>query len=199
MIPIDLNDEWNLISRTIVPLVDQQDIFPGAGSQTGLGDILQSFFFSPKAPTASGWIWGAGPALLLPTGSETLLTADKWGIGPTAVALKQEGLLTYGFLANHLWSVAGEDGRADLSVTLLQPFVTYTTPEAVSFTLQTESTYDWKGEQWTVPVSGVVAKVLNVRGQLLSLSAGVKYYAESSPGGPEGFGGRLVLTFLFPK
>ena len=89
VIPFDLNDEWNLISRTILPVVRQSDIFPGAGTQTGVGDVVQSIFFSPKAPTASGWIWGAGPVLLLPTGSNDLLSTDKWGAGPTAVVLKQ--------------------------------------------------------------------------------------------------------------
>jgi hypothetical protein len=88
VVPITLNEEWNVISRTIVPIVSQQDVFPGAGSQFGLGDIVQSAFFGPKAPTADGWIWGAGPVLLLPTGTVDLLSAKKWGLGPTAVLLK---------------------------------------------------------------------------------------------------------------
>jgi hypothetical protein len=199
VIPISLNDDWNLISRTIVPVVAQQDIFPGAGSQSGIGDVVQSAFFSPKAPTASGWIWGVGPALLIPTGSDDLLTTDQWALGPTAVALKQEGPWTYGGLANHLWKVGGDNDRPDLNATLLQPFVTYTTPKAVSMTLQTESTYDWESEQWTVPLVGVVSKVFSFGDQLVSLGAGVKYYAESTAGGPEGLGGRLIVTFLFPK
>jgi len=62
VIPFSLTPDWNLISRTIVPLVHQSDIFPGAGSQSGVGDVLQSLFFSPAAPTAGGWIWGVGPA-----------------------------------------------------------------------------------------------------------------------------------------
>jgi hypothetical protein len=106
VIPFSLNDDWNLISRTIVPIVDQSDIFPGAGSQTGLGDTVQGLFFSPVAPTAGGWIWGAGPVFLLPTGTNRLLTTDKWGVGPTAVALRQQGPWTGGLLGNHIWSVA---------------------------------------------------------------------------------------------
>ncbi len=95
VIPFSLNDDWNLISRTILPVVRQSDIFPGAGTQTGVGDVVQSIFFSPTAPTASGWIWGAGPVLLLPTGSNDLLTTDKWGAGPTAVVLKQSNARNY--------------------------------------------------------------------------------------------------------
>ena len=82
VIPISINDDWNIISRTILPVVKQDDIYPGAGSQSGLGDIVQSVFFSPKQPTQSGWIWGAGPVFLLPTASDDLLGADKWGLGP---------------------------------------------------------------------------------------------------------------------
>ncbi len=94
VIPITLNPEWNLISRTIVPLISQDDIFPGAGDQSGLGDILQSFFFSPAKPTSGGLIWGAGPVLLVPTATDDLLGGEKWGLGPTGVVLKQSGPFT---------------------------------------------------------------------------------------------------------
>ena len=138
VIPFSLNDDWNLISRTIVPVVYQNDLFPGAGSQTGLGDTVQSLFFSPAAPTASGWIWGVGPVFLVPTGTDDLLTTDKWGAGPTGVVLRQQGQWTYGVLANHLWSFAGNDDRQDINATFLQPFVSFTTPTAWTYSLQTE-------------------------------------------------------------
>ncbi len=199
VVPVDLNEEWNIISRTILPVVSQDDIFPGAGSQSGIGDIVQSLFVSPKAPTARGWIWGAGPVFLLPTGSDDLLTADKWGAGPTAVVLKQQGPWTYGALANHIWSFAGDDDRADVSSTFVQPFLSYTTPTAWTFTLNMESTYDWENEQGSVPINGVVSKVTKIGSQLVSMSGGVRYWADSPEAGPEGFGFRLVVTLLFPR
>jgi hypothetical protein len=199
VIPVSISEDWNMISRTILPVVNQQDIFPGAGSQSGIGDVVQSLFFSPKAPTAGGWIWGAGPVLLFPTGSDDLLTADKWGAGPTAVALKQQGPWTYGGLANHIWSFAGDDGRGDVNATFLQPFVSYTTPTAWTFSLNTESTYDWESEQWSVPINGIVSKVTKVGSQLVSVGAGVRYWAESPDSGPDGWGARLIFTLLFPK
>ena len=159
VVPFSLNEEWNIISRIIVPLVTQSDIFPGSGSQTGLGDIVQSLWFSPKQSTASGWIWGAGPVFLFPSGTDDLLSTEKWGAGPTAVALKQHGPWTYGGLTNHIWSYAGEDGRADVNATFLQPFLTYTTKTAISITAMTESTYDWDAEQWTVPLYLMITKV----------------------------------------
>jgi len=199
VIPISINDDWNIISRTILPVVKQDDIYPGAGSQSGLGDIVQSVFFSPKQPTQSGWIWGAGPVFLLPTASDDLLGADKWGLGPTAVVLNQNGPWTYGALANHIWSVAGDDDRQDISTTFLQPFLVYTTKSATTFAINTESTYDWKSKQWAVPLNAMVTQVLKFGNQLVSVGGGVRYWADSTDGGPEGFGVRLLFTLLFPK
>ena len=198
VIPIELNADWNVISRTIVPVVRQDEAVPGAGSQFGLGDTVQSLFFSPKVPSG-GWIWGVGPVVALPTGTDDLLGTKKWGAGPTGVALKQDGPWTYGALVNHLWSVAGSDSRPGYSNTFLQPFVTYTTPTAWSFALQTESVYDWKNEQWAVPVGVVVSKVTKLGDQLVSVGGGVRYWAETPDSGPHGLGFRLVFTLLFPK
>jgi len=199
VIPFELNSDWNLISRTILPLVDQKDIFPGAGGQSGIGDVVQSLFFSPKQPSSDGWIWGVGPVFLLPTGSDDLLTADKTGIGPTAVALKQDGPWTYGALANHIESVAGDDDRADISATFLQPFLAYGTSAGVTYTVNTETTYDWKAEQAAVPINFVVSKVSRVGEQMIQYGAGLRYWADSPDNGPEGFGLRAILVLLYPK
>lgn len=199
VIPFSLNKDWNLISRTIVPLIDQKDIFPGAGSQSGLGDVLQSFFFSPVEPTSGGWIWGVGPAFLLPTATDDLLGSDKWALGPSVVALRQSGPWTVGGLANHITSVAGDSDRADINASFIQPFVSYTTPTAWTFTLQTEATYDWEGEQWSVPVSAVATKVSSFGSQLFSAGVGLRYWADAPDGAAEGLGVRFVFTLLFPK
>lgn len=198
VIPIALNEDWNLISRTIVPIIYQDDMSPGAGDQFGLGDIVQSFFFSPKQPTSGGLIWGAGPVLLLPTATDELLGGEKFGIGPTIVLLKQDSGWTYGILANHIWSVAGDDERSHVNATFLQPFVSYTTPDAWTFTLNTESTYDWNAEAWSVPVNVQISKLVRLGGQPISIGAGVRYWAESPDSGPEGFGFRFVVSLLFP-
>lgn len=199
VIPVSLNSKWNLISRTIVPVVRQSDIFPGAGSQTGLGDTVQSFFLSPKQPTADGWIWGAGPVLLLPTGTDNLLTADQWGLGPTGVALRQQGPWTYGALGNHIWKVSGGDGRTSVNATFVQPFLSFTTPTAWTFTLQSESTYDWNGNGLSVPINLMATKVVKLADQLASVGGGVRYWAKTHDGTPDGFGLRAVFTLLFPR
>jgi hypothetical protein len=199
VIPFSLNDDWNLISRTILPIAYQNDIFPGAGSQTGLSDTVQSLFFSPAAPTASGWIWGAGPVFLLPTGTDDLLTTDKWGIGPTGVALRQQGQWTVGVLANHIWSFAGKSARDDVNATFVQPFMSFTTPTAWTYTLSTESTYDWENSEWQIPLRAAISRVMRAGSQLLSVGGGVSYWVESPDRGPEGWGLRFTVTLLFPR
>jgi hypothetical protein len=199
VVPIGLNDNWNIISRTILPVIWQDEVAPGAGSQSGIGDILQSLFFSPKAPTAGGLIWGVGPVFLLPTGSDNQLTADKWGAGPTAVLLKQQGPWTYGALVNHIWSFAGDSDRPDVDQTYMQPFVSYTTPTAWSFTLNSESSYNWESEEWSVPINALVSKLTKIGNQRVSFQGGLRYWVDSPASGPEGVGARVTVTFLFPK
>jgi hypothetical protein len=200
VIPISLNQEWNVISRTIVPLIDQEDILPGgAADESGVGDVVQSLFFSPRKPTASGWIWGAGPVFLLPTASDDRLGAEKWGIGPTAVALKQERGWTYGGLVNHIWSVAGDDSRADISGTFLQPFLAFTTKTYTTIGANVESTYDWKAEEWSIPLHLTVSQLLKIGAQPISVQVGARHWLDSPPNGPQGTGYRVVVSFLFPK
>ena len=199
VIPFDIGEDWNLISRTILPLVDQSNI-PAAGfSETGLGDTVQSFFFSPKAPTSGGWIWGVGPVLLLPTATDETLGSEKWGIGPTAVVLRQAGPWTVGALANHIESFAGESQRADISATFLQPFLTYVTSKQTTFAVNTESTYDWENEQWSVPINLTAAQLLKAGDQLFQIGGGIRYWVDGPDGGPDGWGFRLQVTLLFPK
>src|SRR6059058_3173390 len=155
VIPISISKDWNLILRTILPIVSQHDLFyvenlpensplqPQNRSQDGLSDTLQSFFFSPKKPGPFGLIWGLGPALLYPTGTHPLLGTGTFSIGPTFVVLKQDGPWTIGALMNQLWSVAIEEHRKSVNQMFVQPFITYTTKTHTTFTIDTESTADW--------------------------------------------------------
>lgn len=199
VIPISLNADWNIIARTIIPVVWQDDIAGDSGSQSGLGDVLASFFFSPKEPGPGGIVWGVGPAFLLPTATDELLGSEKWSLGPTGVVLKQAGPWTYGALANHLWSVAGEDNRSDISSTFLQPFVSYTTDDAWTFVLNSESTYDWKAEEWSVPINMAVSKLTKFGDQPVSLQLGARYWADAPEAGADDWGVRATLTMLYPK
>lgn len=167
-------------------------------SAGGIDDILQSFFLSPSAPTSRGWIWGVGTVFLYPSASDDALGAEKWGVGPTAVFLRQDSGWTYGLLANHIWSFAGEGSRADVSATFLQPFVSFTTKTYTTFALNTESTYDWENHKWTVPINFTVSQMLKIGGRPIQLQVGPRVYADRPDGGSD-CGLRFAVTFLFPK
>jgi len=197
VIPVSIAKKWNLISRTILPITYQDDVLPDS-DQWGLGDTTQSLFLSPKEPWPFGIVWGLGPAALLPTGTRELLSAEKWGMGPTAVVLKQIEGWTVGALTNHIWSFAGDGDRDDVNSTFLQPFVNYTTKRGTSFLVNTESTYDWEHQEWTVPINAGVLQVLKIGSQRIQVGLQGRYWAETPAGGAD-WGFRLPIVLLFPK
>ncbi len=197
VIPTSLNSDWNVVSRTILPIINQQGLAPAQGSRSGLGDIVQSFFFTPKAPTAGGWIWGVGPVLVLPTGSDAF-SGHQWGVGPTAVALRQDGAWSYGLLTNYVRGVSNSGLLANTNAALLQPFVTKNLGKGASVSGVLESSYDWNRGGWTVPVTVSYGQVLKLGPQLISVGAGARYYLEKPLGGHE-WGLRASVTLLFPR
>ena len=198
VIPIKLNDDWNLISRTVMPIISQNDIAPGAGNHWGLGNTQQSLFFSPSKPM-HGIIWGVGPIAYLNTASDPLLGPEKWGMGPTGVALWMGGPWTIGILANQIWSVAGDPSVPDINQAYFQPFISYTTKDAMTFTVNSESTYYWNTKKWSVPFNFQVSKLVTIDKQPISFFAGVRYWALTpEDSGPTGWGARFGMTFLFP-
>lgn len=199
VIPIELNENWNLISRTILPVTVQTYKDTNKSDDWGTGDIVQSLFFSPANTGSNGITWGVGTAMLLPTASEKLLGADQYGLGPTAVILKQSEGWTLGALANHLWAVENHGDVEDVNSTFIQPFVSYTYPNSLTVTLNSETTYDWNIKKATIPVNVTATKIINLNGQLISVGGGVKYWAHDTDASPKDFGVRLIASFIFPK
>jgi hypothetical protein len=200
VVPIKLTDDWNVISRTILPVVHwNKDVAPSEGTRFGLSDTTQSFFFSPAKPSSWGnLIWGFGPALLLPTATEGALGTQKWGAGPTAVLLKQSGPVTMGFLANQIWSFAGNTHRQRVNQTYFQPFLSYTTKTATTFGVNLESSYNWPTSDWTIPANFTVSQVFKLGPQIMSAQLGYRSYLDAPTNGPS-WGLRAAITFLFPK
>lgn len=162
VIPISISDNWNLITRTIF---HAESPVASGSNVSGLGDIVQSFFFSPKKPVG-GWIMGGGPVFLYSSATDNALGGQKWGAGPTVVLLKQNSGWTYGTLANHIESFAGTSSRQNVSATFLQPFLSYTTKTYTTYGINTESTYDWQNSQWTVPVNATVSQLVKLGSNL---------------------------------
>lgn len=196
VIPINLNDDWKIISRTIIPYI-YQDEHIGYTDQSGLGDIAASFFFSPKNDQPGGIIWGAGPIISLPTGTDDL-SSEQWAAGPTFLVLKQANGWTGGMLASHLWTIGGSNGRDHMSLTSLQPFLNYTTPKHTTFGMNLESAYDWNAGEWTVPLNVFVTQLVKFGDTPVSFQLGGRYYLDKPTGGPD-WGLRLGVTFVIPE
>lgn len=197
VIPFKLSDKWNLISRTILPIIHQGNVTGPNSSQNGLGDTVQSFFFSPSK--REPFVWAVGPVVLIPTATNDALGSRKLGLGPTVLALKQTNGWTLGVLANHIWSVAGKSSRSEVNSTFLQPFLSYNTRDAWTYSINTESSYDWVSNSWAVPIHLSISKLVRFGKQPVSFGGGMRCWATAPGGGPHGCGLRIVVTALFPK
>jgi len=195
VIPFGISKSTNVILRVIMPLTSQ----PGSTEAriNGLGDIVATAFFSPAK--SGRLIWGAGPVFLLPAATSNALGSEKFGIGPSVVALTQPGPWTIGALFNQIWSVSGANDRADVNSTFLQPFANYNLGGGLSAGVSVEATGNWEADEaWTAPLLFSVSKVtlLGKRPVNLALAAGPTI---ASPDGGASWRFRLVATFLFPR
>jgi len=196
VVPFTLSPDWNLITRTIVPISHSERLFPD--HRTGLGDVLQSFFLSPSRPTSGGLVWGAGPVFLYPTATQGLGTGQ-WAAGPTGVVLQMSGPWQYGVLANHVWGVGDSSpDRPRVNASFAQPFVVYTFPTHTSVALNAEASYNWDRRQLTLPLNLVVSQLALVGGQPVQFGAGFRYFLDGPASAPD-WGVRLNMTLVFPR
>lgn len=199
VVPFRLSKDWNLITRTIIPLIDQPELGPGVGDVFGLGDIQLSQFLSPAKSGAL--IWGIGPIFQFPTATDDALGSDKWSAGPTAAALTIRGPWVAGALVNHLWSFAGDDDRADVNQTLIQPIVNYNLPGGWFLSSVPYITANWEkdgDDRWTVPIGIGVGKVHRFGTQPVSLQL-TPYYNVVRPDDAAEWTLQFRINLLFPK
>jgi hypothetical protein len=199
VVPFRLSEDWNLITRTIIPLIDQPELGPGVGDVFGLGDIQLSQFLSPAKSGAL--IWGIGPIFQFPTATDDALGSDKWSAGPTAAALTIRGPWVAGALVNHLWSFAGDDDRADVNQTLIQPIVNYNLPGGWFLSSVPYITANWEkdgDDRWTVPIGIGVGKVHRFGTQPVSLQL-TPYYNVVRPDDAAEWTLQFRINLLFPK
>jgi hypothetical protein len=199
VIPLKLGENWNLITRTIAPVIYQPELVPGVGSEFGLGDINTTLFLSPAKPGKI--LWGVGPVFSFPTASDKVLGTDKWSAGPSVVALRIQGPWVVGALARNLWSYAGDDDREDVNQLLLQYFINYNLPKGWYISSAPIITANWKadsGNKWTVPFGGGVGKIFKIGKQPMNAQVQAFYNVERPDNGPD-WTLRLQLQFLFPK
>jgi hypothetical protein len=199
VIPVSLGPDWNLITRTILPVISQPGFAPGEDRTNGLGDTQFTAFLSPAK--AEGLIWGVGPILQLPTNTDDVLGNDRWGLGPSAVALRIDGHWLYGALVNNVWSVSGSHHDPSYNQFLLQPFINYNLPSGLYLSAAPIVTANWKadsGQRWTVPLGGGVGKIVRFGRLPVNLQTQVFYNVEKPRYGAD-WTWRLQMQLLFPK
>ena len=201
VVPISVSDDWNIITRTIIPVISNPAFTPPSDRINGVGDIQFNAFLSPAKP--GEWIWGAGVITQLPTNSDSELGNKNWGLGPTFVLLHLDkgDPWVYGVLANNLWSLSGNKQGGSYNNGLIQPFVNYNFAGGAYLTSAPVLTVNWKadsGQQWTVPLGGGVGKIFHF-GPLpvnMQLSA---YYNIEKPDYGANWQIRAQVQFMFPK
>lgn len=158
VIPIGLNEDWTLVTRTIVPVVYEPRLSPEQGEKTGLGNIEPQVYLTPTHP--GKLIWGVGAQLWLPTASDKELGENHWGGGPTAVALTIDGPWVVGALVNNVW--AGGRGSQRVNELTFNPFVNYNMHRGWYVASTPVITANWArkdSDRWTVPVGGGFGRV----------------------------------------
>jgi hypothetical protein len=227
VVPMGITKNWNLINRAIVPLMYQDSGVEGRqtigeavfgqtsrgfsateftssdqelGSQFGLGDITYQGFFSPKK--AGKIIWGIGPQLNIPTGTDRF-TADQWALGPAAVVLTMPGHWVMGALVSNVWNIGnGYNNAADVDEMILQPFINYNMKGGWYVSTAPVMTANWEadsGNQWTVPLGGGVGRVFKIGKQHVNVKLAGYYNVEAPDGNDDVFNLQLTCMFLFPK
>ena len=194
VIPITLSPKLNLITRWILPIVSQFDITGEDTQQGGLGDAVITGFLSPSQ---SSLTWGVGPAILVPTATDAVLGSEKFGIGPSVVVLKQSGPWTYGVLANHLFTVSGNEERDDVNASFFNPFASYNWKSGAGITATLEYTQDWEHDLSVAVVHAMFSGVTKFGGQTVSLAIGPRIHF--APDNHAAYGLRAAITMVFPK
>ena len=199
VVPMSLNQKWNLIGRWVMPYLSQPAAY---GGTSGLGDMIAQAFFSPKSK--STFTWGVGPMFYLPTTSNPMLGYGKWSAGPVGAVMKQTaGGMTYGMLVNNIWSFAetGKVDRPDVNMGYFQPVIAHTSRSGVTVSLATETVANWNaesGDRWTIPITGAVSKLTRFGMYPMAIQVGGGYYVEKPENGPN-WQLRTTFTLIMPR
>ena len=199
VVPFRLKDNWNLITRTILPIVSQPAFVPGQSRTNALGDTVFTAFLSPSK--ASSFVWGAGVAVLIPTGTSDRTGFKKWGIGPSLVGVGFKGPWVYGGIISNVWDFAGSSKTGDINLMSFQYFVNYNLPSGWYLVTSPIITANWEadsGNKWTIPFGGGAGKIVRFGKVPVNLSAQAYYNVEKPAFGAD-WQLRLVANLMFPK
>jgi len=201
VVPVSVNEEWNIITRTIVPVIWNPSLGPGIDGKNGVGDTVFTAFLSPAKP--GKWIWGAGPVVQIPTNSDAQLGNKNWGLGPSVVVLHLEhgDPWVYGALVNNVWSLTSDKRGGSYNNGMIQPFLNYNLPGGAYLTSAPVITVNWdadSGQRWTVPIGGGAGKIFHF-GKLPVNTQISAYYNVERPDNQANWQIRAQVQLMFPK
>lgn len=198
VVPLHISQDWNVITRLFMPMIEQANVSPGSGTDYGLSGVNLSFFASPTAPVSRGLSIGLGPVIGFPA-SDSALGSQKWSLGPTAAIIWQpDGPWTIGLLTRQLWSVGGSAIEADVNELYLQPILSYTTKDAWTLGVNSEAFYYWTDDEASVPINVSLTKLIRLGGVALSIGPAVRYWVENPNSDAHGWGARFTAALVFP-
>jgi hypothetical protein len=201
VVPFDLNEDWLMITRAIIPIVSQPSFRSGQDRESGLGDSTVTTFLSPKDKNMwlGNWLWGAGPVFLLPTNTDDRLGPGEWGVGVSALALSMPGRWVIGSLVSNVWGLSDDK---DVNLFTWQYFVNYNLDAGWYLTSSPSITANWDADSddtWTVPFGAGFGRVFPVGGLPINASLQSFYNVEEPDNvGPE-WSIRFNLQFMFPR
>lgn len=196
VIPFKLTENLNLITRYILPVVDQRDITGENTHEFGLSDATVTAFFAPKT---KGIILGFGPAFLVPTATEKVLGTEKFGVGPSVLVMHQGKGLSVGFIANQIWSVAGNEDRADFNSFYTQIFLSHSYKSGASLGVNAEITQNWEGNTTMITINPSIGAVTKLGDQVVQFAIMPLIPVVGPHEMKPDWGLRAVLAFVFPS
>jgi hypothetical protein len=167
VVPIHVNEDWNVITRTVLPFVWSPSFQPAASVPSfGVAPTTFTAFLSPRNPV-DGWVWG---------------------VGPSVVVVKLAGPIVAGVLVNNIFSLGGTMGPRGTrySTFLLEPFFNYNLSGGwfVGTVPIITANWDTGGAKWTLPIGVQAGRVIKVGGKLpIKLEVGAYYNALRPTGG----------------
>ncbi|KAF2511212.1 transporter [Flavobacterium foetidum] len=196
IVPFKLSDKLNLITRYIIPVVDQRNITGLNTHEFGLSDATVTAFFAPKSTPL---IYGIGPAFLVPTATEKLLGTEKFGVGPSLLVMHQGKGLSVGFIANQIWSVAGASDRADYNTFYTQIFLSHSYKSGASWGVNAEITQNWESNSTLISLNPSLGGITKFGDQVVQLSVQPMIPIVGPRNIRPDWGLRALIAFVFPE
>lgn len=148
LLPISLNDHWNLVAHALVPAISNgmiSDQPKELNDAYGFGDATAMFLISP-VKSDGNFLWGVGPVVALPTATADDYGLGKWLAGPAVAGFYSGDSWLFGMLSQHRWSLDDFTDGTPVSQTMLQYFFQYSVSDRLQVGMIQSLFLNWNGQ-----------------------------------------------------